>query len=177
MGIVIKPHPVKLITGIIIQSGSLLNDAEKVLARVFGSIDYRSRILDFDYTDYYTKTMGTGLKRVFLSFSRLIDPSKIAAIKVTTNAMEKRFLKGSRGIERLINIDPGYITEAKLVLASTKDYSHRIYLSKGIYAETTLWYMKNTFKPCSWTYPDYATDDYIDIFNEIRGIFMKQRKV
>jgi hypothetical protein len=175
MGKAEKPCSVKLIAGIISSSEIFSNQAEKKLTRAFGSIDYRSRIIDFNFTCYYTGEMGTALKRYFLSFSRLISPERLSEIKIFTNALETGLAKKTRTLNRPVNIDPGYVTDAKLVLASTKDYSHRIYLARGIYAETTLFYQKNTFRPYSWTYPDYKTVDYIDIFNEIRGIFMRQR--
>ena len=82
----------------------------------------------------------------------------------------------AKGISRIINIDPGYLDLSKLILASTKDYKHRIYLTKGIYAEVTLFYQDKTFCPWEWTYPDYKTGEYIEIFNRIRQIYAEQIK-
>ncbi|HOK40243.1 MAG TPA: DUF4416 family protein, partial [bacterium] len=77
---------------------------------------------------------------------------------------------------RQVNIDPGYINLAKLVLVSTKDYSHRIYLSNGIYAEATLFFRHNQFETFPYTYPDYATDEVRNILKEIRKLFKSQLK-
>jgi len=176
MGTAEHPCLVKLIAGFISSSEVFSNQAEEKLVEAFGGIDYRSKTIDFDFTKYYANEMGTVLKRYFLSFSKLIDPVRLAEIKIFTNEVEGGFAQRAPAFKRSVNIDPGYITDAKLVLASTKDYSHRIYLSKGIYAETTLFYQKNTFQPLSWTYPDYRTDAYINIFNDIRDIFMGQRE-
>ena len=176
MGSTECPCPVKLIAGVISSSEIFSNQTEEKLIEAFGSIDYKSKTIDFDFTNYYTEEMGTVLKRYFLSFSKLIDPAHLTDIKIFTNEVERCFSSKTSALKRSVNIDPGYITDAKLVLASTKDYSHRIYLSKGIYAEITLFYQKNTFWPFNWTYPDYRTDDYINIFNDIRDIFMSQRK-
>ena len=119
--------------------------------------------------------MGRGLFRVFLSFEKLIDPAGLVDAKLITNMIEDRLADSTQSPrKRPVNIDPGYITAAKLVLASTKDYSHRIYLDKGIYAEITLSYRNKQFMPCDWTYPDYRTGEYIDIFTKIREIFMRQ---
>jgi hypothetical protein len=175
MGKAQKPCSVKLITGIISSSKLVSNQAEKKLTYAFGRIDYKSEIIDFNFTDYYAKEMGVDLKRRFLSFSKHISPEQLPKIKIFTNRLEESFAGGTHSFKRSVNIDPGYVTDAKLVLATTKDYSHRIYLSRGIYAETTLFYQKNTFKPYDWTYPDYKTDYYIRVFNEIRNIFMCQR--
>lgn len=171
-----KPFPVKLVTGIISSSQELFEKCEKPLVRHFGEIDYKSKSMDFNFTNYYSEDMGSGLFRRFLSFKNLVDPSRLAAVKILANTLESRLARSSKQAKRPINIDPGYITDAKLVLASTKDYSHRIYIGKNIYAEITLFYQKNTFHPNNWTYPDYRTDEYISIFNDIRAIFMKQRR-
>lgn len=142
-----------------------------MLARRFGKIDFESRALPFALTDYYQPEFGIGLQRVFISFKRLVDPEELAQIKALTNRMENRF---SAGNKRLVNIDPGYLNLAKLVLASTKDYVHRIYLGKGIYAETTLFFRGKGFQAWEWTYPDFRAEGYRDIFNQIREIFYQQ---
>jgi hypothetical protein len=174
MGNVECPCPVKLIAGVISSSETASRQAEESLAEAFGVIDYKSKMIDFDFTSYYTEEMGTGLKRYFLGFKKLIDPANLANIKIFTNEAERLISAKTASFKRAVNIDPGYITAAKLVLASTKDYSHRIYLCDGIYAETTLSYRKDTFRPLDWTYPDYRTDDYIGIFNDMRDIFMRR---
>lgn len=125
----------------------------------------------FDYTDYYNEEFGSPLKRQFISFKKLINPDELAGIKVATNRLEKKL---SHNSSRIINIDPGYLDMAKLVLATTKDYKHRIYLSKGIYAEVTLRYENKTFQPWEWSYPDYRTAQYLAIFNQIRQIYSSQ---
>ena len=175
MGIAQRPRPVKLITGIITSSQAFFNHTEKLLVKAFGRLDYKSRNIDFNCTEYYAKDMGTGLFRVFLSFDMLIDPARLAPVKLIANKIEERLARLTRDtLKRPVNIDPGYITAAKLILASTKDYSHRIYLDKGIYAETTLIYRDKRFASCDWAYSDYRTDECIGIFTEIRDIFMRQ---
>ncbi len=139
------------------------------MSKKFGAVDYKSPIYDFNLTDYYRKEMGPSLKRQFLSFSELIAPTKLAKIKLFTNKLEKRYSKNGK---RLINIDPGYVTASKLVLATTENYYHRIYLDRGIFAEVTLYFKKGSFQPFEWTYPDYKTKGYIETFNHIREIYM-----
>ncbi|MDD5428855.1 MAG: DUF4416 family protein [Candidatus Omnitrophica bacterium] len=168
MGIPRRPDKVKLIIGLLFSDIDVYNKAKKDLAKRFGRIDFESNLVDFTHTSYYEGEMGPGLKRKFLSFSRLADPGNIHAAKVKTNALEKRYSKGGR---RTINIDPGYLNLSKVVLFSTKDYTHRIYLGKGIFSEVTLFYKSDTFNPWPWTYPDYKTSEYMDIFGSIRGIY------
>jgi len=175
MGKVQRPHLVKLIIGIITSSQATYNQTEQILTKAFGNLDYKSRQVPFNCTQYYVKDLGTGLFRVFLSFDKLIDPVHLVRAKLIANKIEARLARLIRDkFSRPVNIDPGYITAAKLILASTKDYSHRIYLDKGIYAETTLIYRKRRFMPCDWAYPDYRSDEYMNIFTAIRGIFMRQ---
>lgn len=165
MGQIIKHEKVKLIVGLIAKQ-EFLEIACFRLAKVFGKIDYKSEVLDFDSTRYYEKEMGSDLKRQFVSFLKPINPGDLADIKIKTNKIEDRFFSAEK--KRTVNIDPGYLSAAKLVLATTKDHQHRIYLDKGIFAEVTLRYRDKTFCPWPWTYADYCKDEYIRIFNHIR---------
>lgn len=177
MGKTRKYNPVKLIIGFIYKDEAVFAGAENKLRRKFGSIDFQSPAIDFNYTDYYEPEMGKGLKRKFISFRRLIRPEDLYRVKLYTNRLESHGLPSFRQSHRLanhcrnINIDPGYVDMAKLVLASTKDYAHRIYLRKGILAEITLSYRNDSFSPNDWTYPDYRTTEYIAIFNQIRKLY------
>jgi hypothetical protein len=179
----------------------LFETAGNRLEKKFGPIELRSPILHFNYTDYYEKEMGKDVKRQFLSFQKLIDPGALADIKLFTNKLEEgcrdrarpkdggfstlapskeaspgRLLdaRSASGGYRPINLDPGYLASSKLILASTKDYSHRTYLKKGIYAEVTLRYAKGAFEPLPWTFPDYRSKEYINFFTETRTLYMKK---
>jgi len=174
MGKVKQPVPVKLIVGMISAEEVLFEEAEKRLIQKFGYVDFRSSILPFHYTDYYEREMGKNLKRRFIIFQRLIDPGCIARIKLFTNELEENFLH-PHSFSRRINLDPGYICLSKLVLATTKNQQHRLYLRDGIYGEVTLRYKKGKgFEPRQWTYPDYRSKEYIEIFNYIRKIYRAQ---
>lgn len=168
------PAKGKLIIGLLLGKPELFQKVKAALERTFGRADFESRTLDFSHTDYYNAEMGGSLKRRFLSFERLSDIAALYRAKARTNALEERFSAKGR---RMVNIDPGYLDLAKLVLFSTKDYSHRIYLRDGIFAEATLFYKDNTFTPWPWTYTDYKSMEYIAIFNSIRNIYKKQRRL
>lgn len=172
MGKIYRNPPVKLIVGLIFKNKDYFDKAKRLLIGRFGVIDFESPVLDFNFTEYYKGEFGSGLKRSFLSFEKLIPPQNISRIKIITNKFENKL---SLNAKRNINIDPGYLDLAKLVLATTKDFAHRIYLGKGIYAEVTLTFQNNTFGSKEWTYPDYRTQAYIDIFNSIRRIYAKQK--
>ena len=166
-----KVH-VKLIVGMLSPAEKLFREVEKVLEERFGKIDFSSKLIPFTYTKYYDKEMGPGILRKFISFKELIDAGRIAEIKNHSCRLEKQF-SSPRGARR-INLDPGYVSGAKLVLATTKDYDHRVYLRDGIYAEGTLHFRNGSFESHPWTYPDYRTEEYIEIFNKIRTLFLEQ---
>ena len=168
MGKITRVKPVKLIIGFIFKEEITFKKAKRILTGKFGKIDFESEDIPFNFTDYYRPEFGENLKRAFVSFRKLIHPKHLPLVKVMTNGIEEKL---SLGKKRLINIDPGYLDLAKLVLASTKDYAHRVYLDKGIFAEITLSFKGNSFRAKEWTYPDYRTEGYIMIFNKIRGIY------
>jgi len=177
MGIIQEHEPVKLVTSIFSQDKNLIDSVIKMLVDKFGKTDFETELLEFNQTNYYETEMGKTLLRKFVSFDGLIEPDSISDIKIYTNELEKN-ISPSWETERTrnINIDPGYLSLSKLVLASTKDFYHRIYLDHGIYAEITLMFKKETlskggFQPFQWTYPDYASQEYRSIFNQIRKIY------
>jgi hypothetical protein len=143
--------------------------ARERAAQHHGDIALASDAFDFTETDYYTATMGSELKKQFLAFGQLIDPAALAEIKRATNEWEVEYAALDRHSEpRPLNLDPGYVTPAKLVLASTKDHAHRIYVRDGIYAEVTLAYRQRRWQPLEWTYPDYRREDYQHFFTSCR---------
>lgn len=172
MGNVLKPLPVKLIVSLIWKESEIFKEINKILSSKFGTTDYISPVFNFKQTDYYEKEMGVDLKRQFLSFEKLISPKLLVGIKLFTNKLEKKYAKDK--IRRTINMDPGYLSLSKLILATTKNFAHRIYIKDGIFEEITLYYKNGSFTSGQWTYPDYACADHIAVFNEIRKNLYKQ---
>lgn len=163
----VRPGRVKLISSVFSSNTLIIDKVACILGKIFGGIDFRSPVLDFTHTEYYGPEMGYGLKRIFLGFKRPLRPEIAYKAKIRTNAIEKKFSKGGR---RLVNIDPGYIDASKLVLFSTKDYTHRIPMPRRIFAEVTLFYKDKRYNPWPWTYPDYASEEYIKIFESMRNL-------
>jgi hypothetical protein len=174
MGKIYPPGKVKLIVGLISGDESLFDKIGAGLEKSFkNKIDFKSDVMDFNYTDYYEKEMGSSLKRRFFSFKKLVRLETIAKIKLLTNDIEKRFCVGGK---RTVNIDPGYVDMAKLVLLSTKDYSHRVHVGSGIFAEVTLHYKDKRFDFWPWTYPDYRSEEYTAIFGIIRDMYRDAKR-
>jgi hypothetical protein len=165
--------PVKLFAGILVSDSRFFADVERRLTAEFGAIDHRSPVIPFDFTDYYEKEMGDVLDRMFFSFEGLIDAAELPEIKRRTNQLEADIAISS-GLKRPVNIDPGYLENAKVLLASTKNFYHRIYLGGGIFAEVTMHFKNNTFQFFPWTYPDYQSRDYQDFFLRLRQIYRSQ---
>lgn len=176
MGSVRPARPVNLICGLISNDPDLMNRAIRLMREHAGPTDAESRVWPFDFTDYYELEMGENLQRRFVSFEKLIDPGEIASLKLLTNDLERRITYdcGLPDNRRLVNLDPGYLTMSKIVLATTKDFSHRIYIRDGIYAESTLHFEAGRWIPWPWTYPDYAGERYHAFFLEIRDRYRQK---
>ena len=167
------PEAVKLITSLFSGDGRLLGDAVKALSEKYGKADFISAPAPFTYTDYYEKEFGGSLIRRFVAFERLIRPESLPDVKLWTNALEKRL--SAEGL-RKVNIDPGYLAKAHLILATGKGYTHRPCLREGIYADLTLIYRDKSFHPLPWTYPDYAGGEVMDMLTRIRDKYLLQLK-
>jgi len=171
MGTVRDPAPVKLIASLLAARSAAHEAARAALAGRLGAIDFQSELLRFDHTDYYAAELGAGLVRQIVTFAPLVLPSELPAAKRATIEIEQAMAEDGR---RTVNIDPGYVSLAKLVLATTKDHAHRLYLGQGIYGEVTLTFQGGRFRPWPWTYPDYASEEYCRLFGEIRERYRTQ---
>ncbi len=145
------------------------------LENLFGSVVLKTSCIPFKHTEYYGHEMGDNLRRQWVAFSVLMIPDALVEFKRRTNEIEKKYLNQNGG--RMVNIDPGTVSLCNLILASTKNYSHRIYLGGGIYAEVTLIYKQKQFMPLDWTYPDYREETALDFFTEAREVLKRKLKV
>lgn len=165
--------PVKLFVGVLVSEETRLPPTEAALVEAFGPVDHRSRRLPFDATRYYAREMGNAIQRVLLSFEHLIAADSLASIKLRTCGIEQ-VLRNGASVPRPVNLDPGYLEQAKVVVASTKNFYHRMYLSDGVFAEVTLRFRNNTYECFPWTYPDYASAEYREFFLRTREIYRMQ---
>ena len=171
MGTAKEPQLVKAFSGIIAPSKELIDKSITLLCKSFGKSDISSEVFPFEFTNYYSAEMGNGLLRAWIGFEKLISPTELSSIKITSNNLEIQNYKDGK---RTINIDPGYLALSKIILASTKDFSHRIYLSNGIYAELTVQYKNKAFNALPWTYPDYMCPQAIRFFTQLREKYHNQ---
>jgi len=153
MSIPREPKPAKLVIGLFMKDRSLFEELAAELVCEFGSLDMVSPWMPFDYTSYYEQEMGAPLFRRLLAFKSLIEQLDLASVKWATNRLEDQYARDGR---RRVNIDPGYLSYERFVLASGKNFVHRIYIGQKIYADLTLIYQQGAYQKLPWTYPDYA---------------------
>ena len=172
----IQPHrPVLLLLAAFSRYPEALDWARQTAEEAWGDVALHSERFDHRETAYYQASMGPDLQKTFFAFESLIDPAELVLCKQTSNQWELDYQTlGGHPEPRPLNLDPGYLTEAKLVLATTKDRDHRIYLSRGIYAENTLYYYRGAWTPRPWTYPDYLRPDYHAFFDGCRDYLRKR---
>ncbi len=164
--------PVKIIVALTRKSGTAIDEIFRILEEKFSGIERISARFDFSrFTDYYTREMGPQLEKDFIVFSALEIPDALPQFKLWTNEVEDKYRRADR---RTINLDPGYVCDAKVVLATTKNYTHRLYLGSGIFGDVHLVYRNHTFNAQPWTYPDYKQPEIIKFFNLVRENYMHQ---
>lgn len=159
------PKPAKLVISLFMKDKHLIVPVTNALSEQFGSVDIVSSWFPFNFTTYYESELGTPLFRRMLAFKTLIKQSALADIKITTNQLEQAY---SGNGKRMVNLDPGYMLQERFVLATGKNYSHRIYIGRHIYADLTLIFTKGRFETLPWTYPDYANKTMLTYLLQVR---------
>jgi hypothetical protein len=173
MGIAQQPHQVVLFFAVTYDPSFEITTIYSKLDERFGARDQTFGPVAFSWTEYYEKEMGKDLQKVYFTYSTLIDRDTLAEIKNFSNQLESMFaLEGNRRV----NIDPGYVARDKLVLASTKDFFHRIYIGDGIFAEVTLHYRKGRYRFFSWTYPDFRDPEFQRFLEKVRAPLVRDAR-
>jgi hypothetical protein len=165
---------VKLIGGVIYKEDALYDEVRRRLEAEWGRVDSEGPPFPFDLTSYYEAEMGPGLVRRFTSFETLVAPESLPEKKLRAIAIEEslRLEHGTAG--RPVNIDPGYLSAAALVMATAKDFAHRVPLAKGIYAHLEFLFTKTGARPLEWTYPDLRREPAQAYFRRVREIYLRQ---
>lgn len=171
MGVVRLPKNVKLFAAIMFTDAKWLSEVKSLLTLAWGAVEVESAIFDFIHSEYYAAEMGAALGKQFIVFATTFPPDYLPEAKLLTNEIEQRFLKNGN---RQVNIDPGYVSAANVVLATTKNYMHRLYLGKGIYGDVHLKTSNRRLVPNEWTYPDYQTKEALDFFNAVRQAYLRE---
>ena len=166
----IKTCPkVKLFFALMYKNKRVFGKAIKELKHNFGEFDTKSAAYSFDFTDYYKKEMGANLKKIVFSSKKLIQRERLPSIKIKTNMIEQKLARNGK---RMINIDPGYLTDHNMILASAKELPHRAYIGKGIFADIQLRFRNGKFEPFSHTFKDYRQKEILDYFFNLRKVYL-----
>ncbi len=147
--------------------------AQELIRASFGEPLLPGAFFDFSFSDYYAEEMGTKLRKAFWVLDRLIDPAELPGWKLRAMAVEE---KHARNGKRTINLDPGYLDAPKLVLATAKNFAHRIYLGRGVYADMQLYVKDGKFQTYPWTYPDYKFPAHLAFFEQARKLYLEKIK-
>jgi hypothetical protein len=164
---------VKLIAAIMVTQTDLIDEAMSFLSSSYGAVESISPVFPFKYSRYYSEEMGESLVKVFCSFRGLREPEEIVARKLEAMQCEKKFLKEGSS-SRQVNVDPGYLDRMKVVLATTKNASHRVYIGSGIHGDVELVYRSGAFAPLEWTYPDYRETFALEFFANVRRGYLAE---
>ena len=173
MGVEKEFHLVKLFSGFIYRDKDIYQAVKAKLAGIFSPVDLESEVFDFDFTTYYNKEMGTPLFRRFVSFKTLIAPGQLPDIKLLTNQIE---IETAAAGNRTLNLDPGYLSEANVIIATTKNYYQRVPLTQGIYAHMEYILKGKKLLTLEWTYPDFRTPQYMDFFDRLKLLYKQNLK-
>ncbi len=166
--------PVMPVCGMIYRDGGVADAACSELIDTWGPIETLSLPFPFVQTTYYQAEMGKPLLRRFVAFRNLIDPSGLTDLKLQSNAMETSMLdeKGNR----TVNLDPGILSLANLLIATCKNHYHRIPLRDGVYAHLEYVFKDGDFSFLPWTYPDFMTPEYLNFFRGLRQCYKNRLK-
>ncbi len=169
--------PARLFCGCFSAFPDLLAGIGPRLEALWGPIARRSAPLEFPDTRLYAPAMGRGLTRIFYVFGGLFPQDCLPAAKRAACALEEEIAReASWPVPRPINLDPGLVSEGRLVLASTKDRGHRLPRADGVYEEITLLFFEGAFQPLLWTYPDFRAPDVRAFFEQVRAEFLGETR-
>lgn len=164
-----EPKKAKLVIGLFMKDKSMLKPFAEKLHHAFGPVDMVSPWIPFDYTSYYETEMGAPLFRRLLTFEKLVPQDQLVRIKCYTNELEIQYMDDGK---RRINADPGILSHERFVLATGKNFTHRIYLNNGIFADLTLIFTRGRFQELPWTYPDYKDKNMLSFLEKVRSKYL-----
>jgi len=166
-------NEVKFFCGLIYRKDQAAEKAIAMLEEAIAPVDGSTAAIPFTMTDYYRDEMGEPLSRRFVSFSGLLDPQKLPGIKVAAMGMEEKLAEVEK---RTVNLDPGYLSEANVIIATAKNHYHRVPLASGVYAHMEYVWKDGRLQFLPWTYPDFKTAAYLEFFGHLRERFRQEQK-
>lgn len=148
-----------------------ISDPDAILEPLFGKPIVKSESFNFDHTEYYVKEMGGSLVKYFAGYDLIDFPDRLPLFKLNAVDLEETYKSEGK---RVLNVDPGYVALEKVVAASTKNFTHRVYLKDNIFADLQLFRKQKKFRTLPWTFYDYQKDFVIDFFDDLRKVLYKE---
>lgn len=168
-----EPLPGNLTIAVMYRDTLLFENVKKELEERFGPVDIQSEAYSFsDISPYYDEEMGEGISKIVLSFRDLLHREKVKEVKLAAVEIEERYTQDGN---RMINLDPGLVTSENFLLTTGKNYSHRIYLGSGVFAEVTLMFgKKGVIRELPWTYRDYLYEPARSFLLTVRSLWKQK---
>jgi uncharacterized protein DUF4416 len=174
------PHahpPVKLLIALLTSDLQIMEEVERRLCAAYGAIEDRTEIFLFTFPGPFQREMGENLKKRIICFETLLPIEQLPEVKKFTNDLEWEYREHlQERSRRVINLDPGYLTLSKVLLASTRNYSHHVYLKDGVYGELLLRFHRGALRNLPWTYADYRSHLAHSFFTKVRERYHTQLK-
>ncbi len=158
-------EPVLVVLGVLSADEEQAGAAVSAFGDTFGGVALFGPAVPFDSTRYYEAEMGPGLARRFYAFQEMANPDRLVDLKLAAWKLEQDLALDGR---RRVNLDPGYVDVAKVVLASFKPAPHKLYLGQAVWADTVLFYRDGALRPLPWTFPDLREGPHVDFFGQAR---------
>ena len=144
----------RLIIAVMYSDKDIYGECKKDLIELFGEVSKESDEYDFDkFTSYYEKEMGKRLVKRFIVFRKDVEKKELSDVKLKTTDIEKKYAKDEK---RTINLDPGYLNESELVLASFKrGTNYKEQISDKVWLHKVLEFKGKEAITFWHTFPDY----------------------
>lgn len=160
---------VKFFVAVLYSKKEIYDKTILLLKEKFGEIIIEGKPYDFDFTDYYSEEMGKDLLKRFVVFKKEIDKKELSQIRKVTGEIEDKFRVN---VKRQINLDPGYISDKEVVLASVKKKDFKENIGNGIFAHKIYSFENNKVKIFFHTFPDYKVEENKKFFLDIKNKFL-----
>lgn len=116
--------------------------------------------------EYYSKEMAGELGRFLVITQNVYSRSELLKSKLLSLEWERKFAVQEK---RTVNVDTGFLSLENFLLATTKNYSHRIFIGDDIFADLTFEFKHGKFQALPWTYPDYQDPQKLSFLTQSRN--------
>jgi hypothetical protein len=154
----------RLLFAIMYPDKEILDVCVDILEKEFGSIKLIGEEYVFNFTRYYEEEFGRNLKKQIFVFEKTIEKHDLVKIRSRTGEIEQQLAKEDK---RVVNIDPGYISETELALATRKGRDFKEELGEGIFVHKVLEFKNKEIITFRHTFADYRLEKNLEFFRKV----------